>query len=205
MKTIFISQIRNSGPAWVAPTLALVGLISTGALAADQDAFLVVSRGAAVGYGTVGGGEKSNFGSDCIRARISGTEYVIQDAKTVREAWELLEPQRQIAAQQAELGARQAQLGHQQAQLGQEQAAIGVEQAQRALRGEEEPGLEQRQRDLEKQQHELEKQQHEFEKQQEALENQHDPMEANMRSRLRGLVERAIASGLAQKVGATKR
>ena len=156
--------------------------------------------------------------------RRGGKEYVVHDPQTLRAARALFAPQAELGARQAELGSRQAELGSQQAALGAEQAKLGAQQSklgaeQARMAGEEArsgkgTGHEQdalgkkqnelgRQQDgLGKKQDALGKQQDELGKQQGELGKQQEKLAQEAETKLRGLLDDAIAKGLAHEVGA---
>ena len=147
-----------------------------------------------------------------------GTTYVIKDQATVARAQALFEPQTKLGDQQSALGDRQSALGDQQSALGDRQSELGDrlselgdrlselagsrsgESESRKIEGQMEE-LSRKMEELGRQQEELGRKQEALGRQQEEMGRQQEKMAQEGERQLKSLLDQAISSGLAQKVG----
>lgn len=130
--------------------------------------------------------------------RRDGTEYVVRDPATLRQAQAIFAPQQALGARQGELGSRQAALGHRQAALGAQQGRIGAQMAGASPKRSAELGR--RMEALGRQQNELGRQQNVLGREQDALGREQDRLSHIAEQRIRALLDEAIRRGVAQRV-----
>jgi len=150
--------------------------------------------------------------------RQGSARYLIRDSGTLQRFDALIAPIRQLGEQQGQLGERQGRLGQQQGKLGQEQGELGQRQArlalaaaQRALEGtshdessaehREQADINARQKALGERQEALGRQQAELGRQQGDLGTRQAEATQRANEGLKRLLDTALASGVAQRIG----
>lgn len=150
--------------------------------------------------------------------RQGSARYLIRDSGTLQRFDALIAPIRQLGEQQGKLGERQGRLGQQQGKLGQEQGELGQRQArlalaaaQRALEGtshdessaehREQADINARQKALGERQEALGRQQAELGRQQGDLGTRQAEATQRANEGLKRLLDTALASGVAQRIG----
>lgn len=157
---------------------------------------------------------KQEWGTDVLVFRRGGKTWAIRDSATLGQANALFAPQQKLGDEQGALGDRQAALGEKQAALGERQAELGqkmaalsshLDEAERGGKGRRDAGekieeLGRQQEELGRQQAALGERQAELGDQQAKLGERQGKLAAEAEKKLQALIDRAVASGLAQEV-----
>lgn len=150
-------------------------------------------------------------GRDLLWLRRGQDRYVIRDGATLARFDALFEPIARIGRQQGELGQRQGELGRQQGELGQQMGRLAMAQARTAMTraghdddtdtddeaGQASTG----QHEVEQRMRALSEQQAALGRQQSALGQQQAQASSRANKALQALMDQAIASGRAQRIG----
>lgn len=188
-------------------TLAALLLVASPALAATDDAWVVVHGPDSISmHGDMHDLEAAKshlreLGPGYLWFRHDGKQYVVR-GEGLKEIEALAEEQQDLGAQQGRLGKAQGELGRPQGELGHQQGALGREQARSAMREDREAQREaaETQRELGRAQESLGREQAKLGREQAKLGEQQRALSKRMEQKIRHLIETSLKDGTAKAI-----